>query len=231
MVCNVWSVLSFVFAAATLVATHISWVSPQCRAHYLPIKMVCSGGFLLTGLCAAAATGFTKYGLLILLALFCGAWGDFFLEWKQAKYFYAGVVCFAVGHGVYIYNFLTAAPEAKPSLRFLLITYAILLALNIISMQTEKIKFKGFQNVMMAYAAVLICMVGIAIWRCAADYTANEHRLRGLLTAIGAVLFLVSDTFLAAQLYGKSHSKHPEAWVLYTYFPAQTLIALGILFA
>ena len=224
-------VLSFVIAAATMVATHLSWISPQCRKNYLPIKMVCSGGFLLTGLAAAAATGFTRYGVLILIALFCGAWGDFFLEWKQAKYFYAGVVCFAIGHGFYIYNFLTAEQKATPTFRFLLITYAILLTLNIVSMQLEKIKFKGFQNVMMAYAAVLIAMVGIAIWRCAADYAADVHRLRGLLTAIGAILFLVSDTFLAAQLYGKSHSKHPEAWVLYTYFPAQTLIALGILFA
>lgn len=228
---TVFFVLSFVVAAAAMVATHISWISPQCRRNYLPIKMVCSCGFLLTGLFAAAATGFTRYGLLILAALFCGLWGDFFLEWKQAKYFYAGVVCFAIGHGFYIYNFLTADVKSKLTLRFLLITFAILLVLNIVSMQLEKIKFKGFQNVMMAYAAVLLVMVTVAIWRCYADYAADAHRLRGLLTAIGAILFLVSDTFLAAQLYGKSHSKHPEAWVLYTYFPAQTLIALGILFA
>lgn len=59
---------------------------------------------------------------------------------------------------------------------------------------------------------------------------AAGNTIYGAFILAASALFITSDSFLALQLFGKPHIRRPEAVVLFTYFPAQTLFALSLLY-
>lgn len=215
---------------ASFIVSAITWFTPACRKNYLPGKMVNSALFVATAVFAALAKdGSPRFDLLIITGLIFGLIGDFFLEWKQSKYFYAGVAAFTVNHGFYLYAFLTQfSTDLQPYFKYTLIGAAAVIVAGIIDMKFESIKFHGFENIMFAYSAVLIASFLTAATRGTVSISVDGNTALGLCLILGGSFFIVSDTFLAAQLYGKSHFKHPEAFVLFFYFPAQTLFALSV---
>ncbi len=148
----------WLFAALSALATALSWFLPACRKNYLPAKMTCSSLFLLTALFAAVSYGeVTDYSVYIIVALIFGLIGDFFLEYKQAKYFGYGVVAFAVGHLLYIYSFARLVqPVPKPNAILVAVFTLVILVLGFVMMKVEKIVFEGKNRLMYIYAAILI---------------------------------------------------------------------------
>lgn len=218
-------------AALSALATALSWFLPACRKNYLPAKMTCSALFLLTGLLAAVAHAeVTDYSVYIIVALLFGLIGDFLLEYKQAKYFSYGVVAFAVGHLLYIYTFARLVlPVPKPKALPVALFAAALLAIAAVMSKIDKVTFKGKDKFMLIYAAILISAFITGVIRGITSIQAG-NTVYGAFIIAASALFITSDSFLALQIFGKPHIRHPEAVVLFTYFPAQTLFALSILY-
>lgn len=226
-------VLMWLSLSASVIASAVTWFSPACRKNYLPGKMINSAMFVLTAVFASLAVYSagrgSLYSILISAGLIFGLAGDFFLEWKSSKYFYVGVAFFAVNHFFYIYAFLTQfSTSLTPYYKYTLIGLAVTAVAAVIDIKLESIKFHGFENIMILYSAVLIASFAIAATRGAVCSFVDNSKIFGVLISAAGMFFVVSDTFLAAQLYGKSHFKKPEAGVLFFYFPAQTLFALSI---
>ena len=226
------TVLMWLAAAGSLIASAVSWFSPKCRKNYLPSKMVNSSLFVLTAVFASLSAGTDSvYPVLITAGLVFGLIGDFFLEWKNGKLFYLGVLSFSVNHLFYIYSFIRLFDtDIMKYEKDMLITLAVVIAAGIVNIIFEKIKFEGFAKVMLIYSAVLIASFIFSLFRGVSSIIDDGNTVFGILIAAAGAFFIASDTFLAAQLYGKSHFKHPEAFVLFFYFPAQTLFALSIHF-
>lgn len=185
--------------------------------------------FIITGIVAAIAHGSADtYTFAILSALTFGMLGDFFLDWKERKTFFLGVLFFTIGHLIYIYTFLIhLEPALMPHWKNMLPGLIFILVAGAIQIKMDKIKFKGKYKVMILYAAILILSSVVAVSRGLLSISIGNTVFGAILSAAG-VLFIISDAFLASQLFGESKVKHPEYFVALTYFPAQTLYALSI---
>ena len=96
-------------------------------------------------------------------------------------------------------------------------------------MKVEKIVFEGKNRLMYIYAAILISEFITGVIRGVTSIAAG-NTIYGAFILAASALFITSDSFLALQLFGKPHIRRPEAVVLFTYFPAQTLFALSLLY-
>ncbi len=229
---NILAVIMFVFAVFSATATTLSYVLPACRKNYLPVKMLCSALFLATGFFAAMAEGFScEYSYLIVVALLFGLIGDFFITWRDGKAFLLGVLFFSINHLLYIYTFGfdKCKPSIMPHWKYMVAGFLVVSVAAVLHIKMDEIKFTGKNKLMNVYSVILMVSFVFAVTRGVVSFLAGNKAF-GLMLMIGGALFMISDAFLGAQLFGKPKTKHPEAFVLFTYFPAQTLFALSIFF-
>lgn len=225
---NFFGFLSYSFAVLTVIMTLLYQFSPIFRKRLLISKMLSSASFMLTGICAAAVqTG--AYAYCMLAALFLCFIGDFFLDYKP-KTFLIGVAFFSLGHVTYISTFLNVCtPSLMPNLLHMGILFLAVVIMGIVHIKMDKIKFEGKNRVMYLYSLLLIISFVVASTRgISSILSGNSHF--GICLALGGAMFMVSDAFLASQLFGQPKVKRPEVGVAVTYFPAQALFALSILF-
>lgn len=236
------TISAWISAALTAAATLLYQLHPLFKKHSLKAKMLCSSLFVLTGLLAALAHGTkTEYSELMISALIFGLLGDFFLDWKKHNSFFIGVLFFSVGHLIYVYSFITQTPSSPlsfvPDTSMFLKNYAIHIAIifilviiaGIVHIKMDKINFKGKYKIMLLYSLILITSFVFATVR-AIDSINSGNISFGALLAISGAMFMISDAFLASQLFGKPKFKNTEFFVAIFYFPAQTLFALSILY-
>ena len=91
----------------------------------------------------------------------------------------------------------------------------------------DKIKFPGKYKIMLVYSFILITSFVFATVR-GIDSVSNGNKPFGILLLLSGALFMISDAFLASQLFGKPKLKNTAFFVAIFYFPAQTLFALSI---
>lgn len=235
------NVLMWTSAGLMLVATLLYQLHPLFKKHSLKAKILCSSLFVLTGLFAAFAYGAkTEYSVLMLSALVFGLLGDFFLDWKKYNTFFIGVLFFSIGHLIYVYSFITNAPSTNvPTVTnadylnryaiHITVIYILVIIAGIAHIKMDKIEFKGKYKVMLLYSLILITSFAFATIR-AIDSIKNGNVPFGTMLAISGGLFMISDAFLASQLFGKPkfNKNITEFCVAIFYFPAQTLFALSI---
>lgn len=215
-------------AALMLVATLLYQLHPLFKKHSLKAKMLCSFLFVLTGLFASLGYGAkTDYSVLMLSALFFGMLGDFFLDWKKHNTFFVGVLFFSIGHLIYVYSFITMEPSLKPYTLHIVVIYILVILAGIAHIKMDKIKFPGKYKIMLLYSFILITSFAFAAVR-GADAIINGNMPFGIMLALSGGLFMISDAFLASQLFGKPKLENTEFFVAIFYFPAQTLFALSI---
>ena len=226
-----FTVAMYFTAGLEIIAMILSFAIPACRKNHLPAKMVCSALFILTAVFAAISYGvMTQYTALMLGALIFAAAGDFFLDWKDGKTFYGGVVCFSICHILYIYTFLfNRTPSLGGYAKQVLIGLVILGIVSAAHIALNKIKFIGKDRALIPYCLILVASFMIAVTRGAAAI-AQGNTAYGICLAGAGTLFLASDGCLAALMFGKPILPHTDQMVAYTYFPAQTLFAISILF-
>lgn len=229
---TVSTVMMWLSAIGSLIVSFVSWFSPKCRKNYLPSKTVNSAMFVLTAIFASLSIHTdSPYPILITVGLVFGLLGDFLLEWKKGKYFFLGVIAFSINHFFYIYAFLTQfSTDIMKYRKNMLVALAIVVAVGIVDIFFERIRFKGINRVMLLYSAILIASFLFSVFRGVSSVADDGNKVFGIMIATAGALFIASDTFLAAQLFGKSHFKNTEAFVLFFYFPSQTLFALSIHF-
>lgn len=225
---NFFEILSYSFAVITIIMTFLYQLAPAFKNRLLISKMLSSASFVLTGIFAAAVQPGT-YAYCMIAALFLCFFGDFFLDYKP-KTFFVGVAFFTLGHVTYISTFLkVCTPSLMPDIIHMVILFFAVVLMGIAHIKMDKIRFEGKYKLMYLYSLILIISFVAAATR-GVKTAIDGNTVFGVFLALGGTLFMVSDAFLASQLFGKPKVKHPEIGVAVTYFPAQALFALSILF-
>lgn len=197
-------------AAVTVSAEHRG----ARRAVYLfkPLTTV-----LILALALAAPEPVSRgYRALVCGGLLFSLAGDVFLMLPRDR-FVAGLASFLAAHLFYIAAFTPRPPRlAAPLVLAALLVYGALL------MRALWPRLGSLRAPVAVYAAALLVMA----WQAAARYAALETTA-ALLAAVGAGLFVVSDSVLAWERFVRRF-RYGQAAVLATYFAAQWLIALSV---
>ncbi|MBQ2848004.1 MAG: lysoplasmalogenase [Clostridia bacterium] len=223
-------IIPYLFAALTVIFTLLYQLSPLFKKKPLLSKMISSSCFVLTGVTAAIKSGNSVFSYCMLAALFLCLLGDFFLDFKNGKTFLTGVLFFSLGHLTYISSFLKIlTPSLMPHFRYMVILFFGVIVCAVLHIKMDKISFPGKYKIMYLYSLLLIISFVVSATRGFVAAMNGNHSF-GICLMLGGALFMVSDAFLGSQLFGKPKAKNTGLWVAVTYFPAQALFALSILF-
>ena len=174
---------------------------------------------LTTGLILALASmsGEPAYRWLVCAGLVFSLAGDVFLMLPKDR-FVAGLVSFLAAHLLYIAAFSLGGVTFTWTVALPYALYAAVL----LRVLLPRVGALGVP--VLVYALALTVMAWIAAERAAAGLPG------GWLAAVGAALFVVSDSALAVNRFVRPF-RGAQALVLSTYFLAQTLIALSVWFS
>lgn len=191
--------------------------------------------------------------MLLLIGLIFGMIGDIFLDFKiyfktlnmrflclENDYdilMITGMSAFGIGHVCYIYSSYTFYPDLVLYLVYSMVGALLLTALIFfVSIKVMKMDFRKFLIPCIIYCFLLTTFVIFSIFRLAFD-----NSLPNILLLIGSILFIVSDLVLSITYFSKKEDyekkgfMNPESKLMIvlnhtTYYAAQFLIALAILF-
>jgi uncharacterized membrane protein YhhN len=201
-------------AAASAAATLWAERRGARRAFYLlkPLTTV-----LIMALAPVAPAPVSRgYQALVCAGLLFSLAGDVFLMLPRDR-FVAGLASFLVAHLFYIASF---AP--RPFRLAAPLVLVALLAYGAVLLRALWPRLGGLRAPVAVYAAVLLGMA----WQAAARWDVDDTG-RALLAALGAGLFVVSDSVLAWERFREPRA-YGHAVVLATYYAAQWLIALSV---
>lgn len=213
----------------------------KCKQSLL-FKMISATLFVLCGVFAMKASGNnTSYAVLIVWGLVFGWLGDYFLHSLKDRMveFILGVVAFLIGHLFYIAAFYHALKTLRPDAKLLnwydFVIVGAVLALVSVYVAVKKIYQKKGPMVfgLMLYVVFLTAMVVKAALYLYAewDYGINDSMVPALLTVgVGSVFFFLSDASLGLILTGDEVKRGMRIFNIITYFIAQILLAVTILF-
>lgn len=176
----------------------------------VPSKMAASTGFIVAGLSSGALD--TAYGRIILIGLaFCWV-GDLLLEYDRV--FLPGLFSFLLGHVSFIAGFAALGPRISWVLAAgaVVVIGAVAVALYVHPHVPQKMRVPVY-----VYMAVISTMVALA-----AGVTGSGYPL---LILMGALLFYVSDLFVARRQF-VTHSFKDTLFGNPLYFTAVWLIGL-----
>jgi len=156
------------------------------------------------------------YKTLILAGLAFSLLGDYALALTE-KWFQAGLAAFLIAQVFYILAFKPGPGYPVPISVFLPFILFGLLMFFILRPGLGPLKLPVF-----VYIAAITIMAGFAAGR-----FVDRGGTKPLLAFAGAILFLISDSVLAYDRFGKKIVP-AQIIILGTYFPAQLLIALSV---
>jgi len=187
---------------------HMSFQAENMRWPSAISKVMLMPALLVYYLSMRTDTGF--FTLLTVLALLLGTAGDaFLLAGYKGKLFYAGMLCFFVGHLAYITYFVLHL-QSWGYFLFALLALAFPLYKTILSF------FPSKDAVLLSiYSTVLIVLTAF----CASALS--------LIAMGGAIFFVISDYLIAMDTIEK-HT-FSETAIMGTYTLAQLLLIVGIL--
>jgi uncharacterized membrane protein YhhN len=178
---------------------------------FKPLTMVFIIGVALLGV-----SDLKSYRNLILAALCCSLAGDVFLMLPSDQ-FVPGLLSFLLAHLFYIAAFRTQ-PSGMLSTWFgvACVAYGGLMLWLLFPYLGE------MKLPVLIYLVVVLVMA----WQALCRWAASRNR-RALLAALGAVLFVVSDSMIAInRFYGRFSLA--DVLIMATYFAAQWLIAMSV---
>ncbi len=204
------------------------------------IKSVVSALFMAVGACgwflSARSGSLSSTGIFVLLGLLCGLLGDIWLDLKYVfpqqddAFTYAGMAVFGVGHLLYIVGLcLRYYPKGKPFYVIIPVVLAVIAStVNLLLEKPMRLQYGKMKPVVFLYGICLFSAVavsgGLALccgWR--------ETVLN--LFFVGTILFAISDVILSGTYWGQGKDRPVDLALNYlTYYPAQYLIAVSLLF-
>ena len=223
-------ILLYILAAVSVCMPVITQKTGLSKKYGFKLKMLCAVLYLVTGILAAVSFGaVTEYSVMILSGLVFGILGDFFLEYKSKKLFPLGAVFFALGHIIYSVTFLFIGDYSAVSYIWAVLLMTVAVTAVIFAFAKTRLHLKGKKKLILIYAPVLIFSFACAVVKGALALSAGNFAF-GLCLIWGGSMFFASDIMIGV---GKGGVKRPPFLhyaVSYTYFAAQTLFALSILF-
>ena len=222
-------ILPLIIAALSASMPVISQRTGLSEKYGFKMKMLCAFMYLATGVLSAVSLyKVTAYSLMVLCALLLGVLGDFFLSYKNDKYFPVGMAFFALGHIAYIITFLCIGKDKTAYYAIAVSGAAIILYIPLFLI-IRRLKFKKFRELMLIYGAVLVLFFSCSfIMGSLCAYRGNLPLC--LCLVFGGALFFASDLMIGLGKGGIKRPKFLHNAVTYTYFAAQTLFALSIYF-
>ena len=205
------TLLSLAILASALVAIVAEYRGPR-GAVYL-CKPLATLLILLVALAGSTSAG-GRYRLAIVVGLLCSLAGDIFLMLPRDR-FVAGLVSFLLAHCCYLVAF------TSDGFRWTLWPLALALVVGVAVLGALWFRLGDYRWPVLVYMLVIVAMV----WQAAARWDGLRTTAAGL-AALGAALFVLSDSVLAWNRFGRSF-RAAQAVVLSTYFAAQWLIALS----
>ena len=222
--------LPLVFATLAIAMPFVTQKTGLSKKYGFPLKMLCACLYLITGVLSAVSLGaVTQYSIMMLSGLVLGLLGDFFLEYKRKKMFALGAVFFALGHIIYSLTFLLIGNYNALSHIWAVLGITVAVTAVIFAFAKTKLRLKGKKKMIMIYAPVLIFSFACAIVKGAIAISEGSFAF-GLCLIWAGSMFFASDIMIGV---GKGGTKRPKILhyaVSYTYFAAQALFALSILF-
>lgn len=183
----------------------------DCRSRFLA-KPLASAAFLLV--VALEPLDDTTRATFIVAGLVLGAIGDVVLMARADAAFLVGLGAFLVGHVAYVVAF--AADQGASGL--VAVGAAVAVVLGAGSLRWLWHRLAGpFRAAVPVYVVVIAVMVALAIG------AARSHPV----TAVGAVLFAVSDLLVARERFVSSSRWNPVVG-LPLYYAGQFLIAVSV---
>ncbi len=231
-----------VLAECVCVPVFLKYYWPdRCKKSFI-YKAIGAALFVLCGfLCVKVSGNNTPYASLMMWGLVFGFFGDVFLHSLQNKswHFVLGFLSFLAGHIVYIVAFWKAIKTTYPGSPvftwYELVATVALLALMLTIMLKMDI-FKGKEILLVAFAAygfILFTMLTKGLRYAIGEiaYGTNDNMLAVFLTVgLGAVLFTVSDVILGFTIPMGKTTRLVRNINIGTYFAAQILFGISILF-
>jgi uncharacterized membrane protein YhhN len=159
------------------------------------------------------------YKIFIILGLLFSLLGDTFLIYSE-QHFKKGLIAFLIGHICYIIAFTVSGGIHFTFWIFVPIIIAGMLYLRSIIPYSGKMKIP-----IIIYIIIVVIMGWVAMERL--NYVPT---LSSIFSAIGAVLFMISDAVLAMNKFRKPFVS-AELIILTTYFTAQWLLAVSVIVA
>ena len=156
--------------------------------------------------------------VFIFSGLFLGMIADILL----AVVFEYGVIFFALGHIMYLVGFYMIEKPHRSDLMISL-PLSVVSVIVVIGNPFINVGDPLLEKGLMVYAVIISFMAGKSVSNFLAQQTLSR-----LLIAVSSTMFLFSDVMLMLYLFG---TPSRFAWVLciYVYWPAQTLLAHGLL--
>ena len=156
----------------------------------------------------------------VIVALLCGWLGDVFLLFTKRNIFMLlGMAAFALGHVFYIGAMLSTNPPLHLYVLILLLlaaAWVLFVVKKLLPTAPKSLRIPG-----LCYAVLLS---GTAL--CALYLLFSTQRLCYLVSFVGGLLFMLSDTILTGQKYRKE-TRHGNFYVMLTYILAQMLLVGG----
>jgi uncharacterized membrane protein YhhN len=205
------AILSTLVLASALLTIRAEYRGPRVHVYiFKPLTVVL---IILVALQTKHATA-ANYKSLVIAGLLCSLAGDVFLMLPRDR-FVAGLVSFLVAHLFYVGAFALGAWMPSVWATVPLLVYGVLM-LGLLWPGLGKLK-----AAVLVYVAAILLMAWSALSRAPATIDGG-----GALAAVGALLFVASDSALAWDRF-RGEFKAAQAVVLATYFAAQWLIALS----
>ena len=202
------------------------------------LKTLVSVIFIAVAVCgwyaSARSVGLSSFGVFIVLGLLFGLLGDIWLDLKYVypaeddPYTYAGFASFAIGHALFITGMLLRYHPTSVLYVILPFLLAVLVSAgNILMEKTMKLDFGKMRLIVFGYGAILFSTVLVS-GSLALSFSWREPSLN--LIFVGGILFALSDLVLSGTYFGGKERPIDIILNYLTYYPAQFLIALSLLF-
>lgn len=196
--------------------------------NYIKVKMSLSILFVLTSVATyllGSRNDGKRFTFLFLALLFCLI-GDFFLGqvdfdiFSNTKCFKYGVVSFSIAHIFFsVMFYLFIGFELTNFILPIILMFAVHFLEKFNLIEVRQLKF-----IITIYAAIIGIMATMAI---KVALYGNLQSTYGMLTKIGAILFLLSDLILAFLYFGKMKNKEKlRVFNLSTYYLGCYILAL-----
>ena len=166
-----------------------------------------------------------SFSWIVMLALLFSWIGDILLMRRGVKWFFAGGISFTVSHVLFIVRYLQDIDFARVPV-LLIIGFAVLFMSPVVMLFSKLTKHlpKNLEAPLFLYLLLNGAMNCFAAYRCA-----SIPNLMTVLTALGAVLFFVSDALLFVVRFYKRSLIKSHFGVMLTYSLGEFLIVLGLL--
>ncbi len=181
--------------------------------------------FILIGLMGFYLSAADPVILSVVLALFFSWLGDMLLIPKGMKWFVAGGIAFMISHAFFILSYVQDTDFASvPKVMLILFPLLFAAAVLIIFKYLRPHLPKGMFWPMLFYLLLNGAMNCFAWFR-----ASTAGRAAGIITAVGALLFFISDSSLFFVRFNKESRLKTHFLVMLTYSLGEFLIILGLI--